>query len=125
MVRCRVVAARIKAEDLLQEDLDVSAAADLIRSITSPATWDVLFVKRGRSALDYSKRLGELLLSLLRCPLSRFATSRPGLVMLPRHMACHDVPFSISRGMADDNTRETRNGAGPHTPGGFTPHPPR
>lgn len=69
MVRCRVVAARIKAEDLLQEDLDVSAAADLIRSIPSPATRDVLFVKRGRSALDYSKRLGELLLSLLRCPL--------------------------------------------------------
>lgn len=64
---CRVVAARIEADGKLRDGVTVSAAADLIWSTTSSATWDDLVVERGWSAATYRKRIGEfLLLSLVK-----------------------------------------------------------
>lgn len=62
---CRAVARRLENEGRLRPDLDVSAAADLIWSVTSSPAWDDLVVKRGWSAEDYRKHLGNLLVRSL------------------------------------------------------------
>jgi len=64
---CRVVAARIKADGKLRDGISISAAADLIWSLTSSATWDDLVVKSGWTAAAYRRHIGEVLrLSLVK-----------------------------------------------------------
>jgi AcrR family transcriptional regulator len=64
---CRVVAARIKADGKLRDGISVTAAADLIWSLTSSATWDDLVVKRGWTAAAYRRHVSEVLrLSLVK-----------------------------------------------------------
>lgn len=62
-----VVAIRLKADGMLRDGITVSAAADLIWSVTSSGTWDDLVVTRGWSTAAYRRHIGEVLrLSLVK-----------------------------------------------------------
>jgi AcrR family transcriptional regulator len=63
----RAVVARIADEGRLRPGIDHAAAADLIWTLTSIATWDDLVTRRGWSADEYRKHLAALLLSSLVC----------------------------------------------------------
>jgi AcrR family transcriptional regulator len=62
---CRAVAARLAGEGALRPDLDASAAADLIWSVTSSTTWDDLVATRKWTSDAYREHLAELLLRWL------------------------------------------------------------
>lgn len=59
----RSVVARLAAEGRLRPELDHAAAADLILTLTSVATWDDLVSGRGWTAEQYRERVSALLLS--------------------------------------------------------------
>jgi len=62
---CKVIVALLSAEGRLRSGLDHAAAADLIWTMTSTATWEDLVIRRGWSASEYRQRLADLLLSAL------------------------------------------------------------
>lgn len=59
----RAIAARLAGEGRLRPGLDAPAAADLILTLTSVATWDDLVTHRGWTADQYRERMSALLLA--------------------------------------------------------------
>ena len=62
---CTEVIARLRKEKVLRPGLPVSAAADLLWSITSLRMWEDLVLQRGWTPGQYEERITELLLSML------------------------------------------------------------
>lgn len=62
---CNAIVARLAAEGRLRGGLDHAAAADMVWTMTSTATWDDLVTHRAWSDSEYRQRVADLLLSAL------------------------------------------------------------
>jgi AcrR family transcriptional regulator len=62
---CRGIVARLEADGRLRADLDASAAADLLWTVTSLRTWEDLVLGRGWSPEKYQEYVTRLLLDTL------------------------------------------------------------
>jgi len=62
---CRALVERMAKEGTLKPGLHPTLAADLLWTLTSLHTWEDLVLERGWTAIEYEKRVPELVLDAL------------------------------------------------------------
>jgi AcrR family transcriptional regulator len=62
---CRKLVSRLQKEQKLRPDLDASAAADILWTMTSLRAWEDLVLSRGWTARQYEQRITALLIRAL------------------------------------------------------------
>jgi AcrR family transcriptional regulator len=61
LLGCRQIIARLANDGILRKELKPAAAADILWTVTSLRTWEDLVLQRGWTAVQYEKRVYELL----------------------------------------------------------------